>query len=96
MWVPMSLYLYAQGDSESAIQIALYSIIVISIIADTFIKPLIIKYIKLELKNSIELNPLLIFFSIVAGLSSFGFWGVVLGPAITSLFISILKFYNKV
>jgi len=96
MWLPMSLYLYANGDSESAIQIALYSIIVISIIADTFIKPLIIKYIKLELKNSIELNPLLIFFSIVAGLSSFGFWGVVLGPAITSVFISILKFYNKV
>jgi len=96
MWAPMSLYLYANGDTSSAIQIALYSIIVISIIADTFIKPLIIKYIKKELKNSIELNPLLIFFSIVAGLSSFGFWGMILGPAITSVFISILKFYNKV
>ena len=96
MWLPMSLYLYATGDTSGAIQVALYSIIVISLIADTFIKPLIIKYIKLELKNSIELNPLLIFFSIVAGLSTFGFWGVILGPAITSLFISILKFYSKV
>ena len=96
MWLPMSLYMYANGDTNSAIEIALYSIIVISLIADTFIKPLIIKYIKLELKNSIELNPLLVFFSIVAGLSTFGFWGVILGPAITSLFISVLKFYNKV
>jgi len=96
MWLPMSLYLYAKGDIDSAIQLALYSIIVISLIADTFIKPLIIKYIKLELNNSIEINPLLVFFSIVAGLSTFGFWGVILGPAITSLFISILKFYNKV
>jgi len=96
MWIPMSLYMYAHGDAKAALQIAIYSIVVISIIADTFIKPLIIKYIKLELKSSIELNPLLIFFSIVAGLSSFGFWGVVLGPAITSIFISILKFYNKV
>ena len=96
MWIPMSLYLYANGQSDEAIQVALYSVIVISIVADTFIKPLIIKYIKLELNNSIEINPLLVFFSIVAGLSSFGFWGVILGPAITSLFISILKFYNKV
>ena len=95
MWVPMSLYLYANSHSKEAIEIAVYSIVVISIIADTFIKPLIIKYIKLELNNSIELSPLLIFFSIVAGLSTFGFWGVVLGPAVTSLFISILKFYKK-
>ena len=96
MWLPMSLYMYANGDTNAAIEIALYSIIVISLIADTFIKPLIIKYIKLELKNSIELNPLLVFFSIVAGLSAFGFWGVILGPAITSLFVSVLKFYSKV
>jgi len=95
MWVPMSLYLYANSHPKEAIEIAVYSIVVISIIADTFIKPLIIKYIKLELNNSIELSPLLIFFSIVAGLSTFGFWGVVLGPAVTSLFISILKFYKK-
>jgi len=95
MWLPLSLYLYAKGDISSAVEIILYSIIVISVVADTFIKPLIIKYIKMELDNSIELSPLLIFFSIVAGLSSFGFWGVILGPAITSLFISILKFYKQ-
>ena len=94
MWLPLSLYLYANGLTREAIEVALYSIIVISIIADTFVKPLIIKYIKQELNNSIELSPLLIFFSIVAGLSTFGFWGVVLGPAITSIFISVLKFYK--
>jgi len=96
MWLPISLYLYANGHTNEAIEVILYSIIVISLIADTFIKPLIIKYIQKELNNSIQLNHLLVFFSIVAGLSSFGFWGVVLGPAITSLFISILKFYKEI
>ena len=95
MWAPLSLYLYASGHTNEAIEIAVYSVVVISVIADTFIKPLIIKYIKQHLHNSIELSPLLIFFAIVAGLSSFGFWGVILGPAITTLFISILKFYKK-
>jgi predicted PurR-regulated permease PerM len=96
MWLPISLYLYSTGDIKGAIIVALYSVIVISIIADTFIKPLIIDMIKKHMHNKIELNSILIFFSIVAGLSSFGFWGVIIGPAITSIFISILKFYKKI
>jgi len=96
MWIPVSLYAYAIGDTKGAITIAIYSIVVISIIADTFIKPLIIDIIKKHMHNKIELNPILIFFAIIAGLSSFGFWGVIIGPAVTSIFISILKFYKKI
>ena len=95
MWVPLSLYLYAKGDTTGAWGIAIYSIVVISVIADTFIKPLIIEKLKGLLNTTIELNSLLIFFSIIAGLGSFGFWGMLIGPAITTLFLSILKFYKK-
>ena len=96
MWGPVSLYLYANGNTHAAIIVAIYSIIVISIIADTFIKPLIIAFVKKVVGSDTELNSMLIFFSIVAGLSSFGLWGIIIGPAVTSLFISILHFYNKV
>ena len=96
MWGPISLYVYSQGDVKGAIIIAAYSIIVISIIADTFIKPLIIMAIKDFFDTEIEINSLLIFFAIVAGLSSFGLWGIIIGPAITTMFISVLKFYEKV
>jgi len=96
MWGPVSLYLYSQGNVQGAIIVAIYSIVVISIIADTFIKPLIIAWIKRFFDNEVELNSLLIFFSIVAGLSSFGLWGIIIGPAITTMFISVLKFYEKV
>ena len=96
MWGPVSLYLYSQGNVHGAIIVALYSIIVISIIADTFIKPLIIVGVKKFFETEIEINSLLIFFAIVAGLSSFGLWGIIIGPAITTMFISILKFYEKV
>lgn len=95
MWVPISAYEFANGNTATAIIIALYSIIVISIIADTFIKPLIIKYINQKLVHvPTMINELLIFFAILAGLSSFGFWGMILGPAITTLFLSILKLYK--
>ena len=96
MWGPVSLYLYSQGDIKGAIIVAAYSIIVISIIVDTFIKPLIIVGIKKFFDSEIEINSLIIFFAIIAGLSSFGIWGIILGPAITTMFASLLKFYEKV
>jgi len=95
MWAPVSLYFYANGNVNAAVVIALYSIIVISVIADTFIKPFIIAWVKKVFGNDIEFNSLLIFFAIVAGLSSFGLWGIIIGPAITALFISVLKYYEK-
>jgi len=94
MWGPVSLYLYSIGNIKGAIIVALYSIVVISIIADTFIKPMIIAMIKKTFGSEVEINSLLIFFAIVAGLSSFGLWGIIIGPAVTTLFISILKFYE--
>ena len=92
MWLPLALYELSQGNISNAVIIVLYSIIVISIIADTFIKPIIIKFInKKFLKIPAKINELIIFFSIVAGIATFGFWGMILGPAITTFFISLLQ-----
>ncbi len=97
MWLPISLYEgTTTGSYGSAIAIALYSIVVISIIADTFIKPAIIKYInKKVVKKPTNVNELLIFFSIVSGLSTFGFWGMIIGPALVTFFISIMLLVKK-
>ncbi len=95
MWLPLALYEYANGNTGHAVIIALYSIVVISIIADTFIKPVIIKYVgSTMVRATTKMNELLIFFSILAGLSTFGFWGMVLGPAITTFFVSFLRIYS--
>jgi predicted PurR-regulated permease PerM len=96
MWLPFMIYEFAIGNAQSAIFIALYSIIVISIIADTFVKPLIIKWINQQLltENDAKMNELVIFFAIIAGLTTFGFWGMILGPAITAFFLTILKLFE--
>jgi len=94
VWLPVSLYLLSHGDKNGAIIIAIYSIVVIAIIADTFIKPIIIKVIKRDfLHSTLDINELVIFFAIFAGMSSYGFWGIVIGPAITALFIGVAKVY---
>ncbi|MEA1891370.1 MAG: AI-2E family transporter [Campylobacterota bacterium] len=96
MWLPFMIYEFAIGESGNAIFIAVYSIVVISIIADTFIKPLIIKEINSRLlkEDDARMNELLIFFAIIAGLATFGFWGMILGPAITAFFLTILKLFE--
>ncbi len=94
VWLPVSLLAWSNLGSSAAITIALYSIIVISIIADTFVKPVIIKVIKDKfLKSTTNIDELLIFFSILAGMGSYGFWGMILGPAITTFVITTTKTY---
>ena len=94
VWAPVSLYVWTKIDTQTAILIASYSVIVISVIADTFIKPMIIEIIKKDfLKSTLQINSILIFFSILAGMSTYGFWGMILGPAITSFLIAITKVY---
>ena len=94
VWAPVSLYAWTKIDAQAAITIATYSVIMISIIADTFLKPMIIKVIKEDfLKSTVQINSIVIFFSILAGMSTHGFWGMILGPAITAFLIAITKVY---
>ncbi|MDR1284960.1 MAG: AI-2E family transporter [Campylobacteraceae bacterium] len=94
VWLPLSLIEFSNGNTTSALVISIYSFVGIGAV-DNFVKPLIIKYVnKMLLKTPVYFNTLLIFFSIIAGLASFGFWGMILGPAITTFFISLLKLFR--
>ncbi|TKX30562.1 AI-2E family transporter [Campylobacter estrildidarum] len=94
IYIPVSLYEFASNGLNSALVILIYSIVVISFIADTLIKPLIIKWINKKLvKTPTKINELLIFLAMMAGISSFGFWGIILGPAILTFFISTIRMY---
>lgn len=96
IFVPLGLYELASGDIKAAIVIALYTIIVISTIADSFIKPLMIGFINSKLVNNpANISEMLIFFAMIAGMATFGFWGMILGPAILTLFVSVLNIYTR-
>ena len=95
IYVPTALYVLAQGSTSGAIVIMAYCVILISTLADSFVKPLVIKFINSRLvENPANINEMLIFFSMLSGISTFGFWGVILGPAILTLFIAVLNLYD--
>ncbi|MCE7131739.1 AI-2E family transporter [Campylobacter coli] len=94
VYIPISLYEFALSGLGSALVIFIYSVVVISFIADTLVKPLIIKWINEKLvKTPAKINELLIFLAMIAGISTFGFWGIILGPAILTFFISTIRLY---
>ena len=95
VWLPVVGYELYLGNYSYAILITLYSIIVIATLADNGVKPFIISFInRVLIKTPLKINEMLIFFAIIAGLTSFGFWGIVFGPAITALFIALLRVYK--
>lgn len=92
MWVPLALFELYLGNVAAAVFVSLYTVLVISVVADTFVKPVIIEVVnKRLLGKQTKVNSIIIFFAIVAGLSTHGFWGMIIGPAVTALFIAILS-----
>ncbi|RAX58598.1 AI-2E family transporter [Helicobacter monodelphidis] len=96
VWIPLCLYEIYLGNISQSIFLALYSIIVIATIADNVIKPIIIGFIsRVILKSHIKINEMTIFLAIFAGLITFGFWGMILGPTITAFFVALVRLYEN-
>lgn len=96
VWVPLGLYIYWNGNLGVAIFIALYSLIFIGFVIDNVIKPLIIGIVnKTLLSKPVKMNEMIIFIAILAGLASFGFWGIIIGPTISTFFLALLRVYEN-
>ncbi|GAD18900.1 AI-2E family transporter [Helicobacter fennelliae] len=96
VWLPCAFFLYTQSHIIGAIFLALYSLIFIGFFIDNIIKPFLIGIVNRKLLTKpLQINEFIIFFAIFAGLGAFGFWGIVIGPAITAFFIVMLRIYER-
>jgi predicted PurR-regulated permease PerM len=85
VWLPLGLIRIFSGDVAGGIIFLLVSGTFISLL-DNFMRPMF-------LKDRIQLHPLIIFFAILGGVSSFGFNGLILGPMIVILFLTVLDLF---
>jgi predicted PurR-regulated permease PerM len=86
IWLPIAIYLIVIGEMAKGIFLIIWGGVFISQI-DNLIKAFIIK-------GKAEVHPIFIIFSILGGIAIFGFWGVVFGPLIISLAVTILHIYE--
>jgi predicted PurR-regulated permease PerM len=86
VWFPATIYLLLTGFYLKAAILLVFGILIISQI-DNFLRPLFIS-------GKTHIHTLILLFSILGGLSVFGFLGFILGPILMSLCVSILELYR--
>jgi predicted PurR-regulated permease PerM len=87
LWVPIAVYLFLSGHSWSGVGLALYCIIVFTVVENGFRIAV--------LKRLGDTHPLITFFGVLVGLEIFGFVGIIFGPLLISYFILLVKIYRS-
>jgi len=94
VWFPVGMFMIVDGLRTGntgqviiAIALIVYSAIIINVI-DTTIRPKI-------MKDTVNIHSLLTIFSVVGGLTIFVPMGILYGPIIIVMFLSIMDIYNK-
>jgi predicted PurR-regulated permease PerM len=85
-YVPMGLYYLLAGNIWPGVFILLWGVFIISTV-DNIVRAYMIK-------DGAEINPIFVLFSILGGVLLFGFWGVILGPLLVALAVTILDIYE--
>ncbi|AFV96634.1 MULTISPECIES: AI-2E family transporter [unclassified Sulfuricurvum] len=96
VWIPIALNEYFHGNIFNAVIIAIYSWAMLAFFIDNIIKLVILNFVNRTLsEGKSRMNEFLIFFSIVGGLATFGFWGFIFGPAIVAFAVTTLRMLRK-
>ncbi|MDR1429344.1 MAG: AI-2E family transporter [Spirochaetaceae bacterium] len=85
VWIPLGLVKIATGDVIGGLVFMGICAGTVSIM-DNILRPLF-------LHDRIKLHPLVIFFSILGGILAFGFDGLILGPVVVVLFLTVLDLF---
>jgi len=88
VWVSITIYLFMEGAVEKGIILAIVGIFGISLI-DNILKPIIIG-------GRTKMPVLVIFFSIFGGIKLFGLIGLIMGPLVLALFVSLIEIFRSV
>lgn len=82
-----ALILYVTGHPYMAIFLAAWGVVIVGLV-DNVIKPLLIR-------RGMEVHGAVVFFSLLGGLATFGAIGLLVGPLVVSMFLSLLSMYHR-
>lgn len=86
VWLPASIILMLNGQLWEGLFIFFFGLLFISLI-DNLLRPKLVG-------EDTQMHPLLVFFATLGGLILFGPTGIILGPVILALFITVLEIYS--
>jgi predicted PurR-regulated permease PerM len=87
VWVPAVITLVAQGDTGTAVLLALWCVVLVAG-SDNLVRPLIIS-------NTSDASTLLVFTGLLGGVTAFGPSGIFLGPLLLTLVAALLRYAGE-
>jgi len=87
VWVPLVIYLALTGNWVAAIGLLAYCALLL-INVDNVIRFLLQKKLA-------DTHPLITVFGVILGLKIFGFWGVIFGPLLLSMFFLLVNIFKR-
>ena len=91
VWAPATAYLFFRADHGGPmwkpIVMLLWGVVVVSLI-DNVVRPLV-------MSGGTKLSALVLFFAIIGGLQAFGFIGLLLGPLVFALLVTVVHLYKR-
>lgn len=87
VWVPLTIYLFATGQTAHGIGLGIYSLIITGNV-DYVARITLLKKIG-------DVHPLITILGVIIGLSMFGFLGLIFGPLLISYFLVMVKIYRN-
>jgi predicted PurR-regulated permease PerM len=87
VWVPIVVYLALTGNWIATVGLLAYCLIIL-INIDNLIR-LILQ------KKMADTHPLITVFGVILGLKFFGFWGIIFGPLLLSMFFLLIDIFKK-
>lgn len=86
IWIPLVIGLFLGGDIISGVGLLIYGSLIIGSIDN--VARLLLQ------KKLASIHPLITLFGVFIGIPMFGFWGVIFGPLLLSLFMLFLNMYR--
>lgn len=86
VWVPIAIGIILKGEIASGIGVALYGLFIIGGV-DNVARLLLQKVMA-------DIHPLITIFGVIIGIPMFGFWGLIFGPLLLSLFVLLFNMYR--
>lgn len=87
VWGVITLYLFIQGEVWKGVILLLVGVFGISMV-DNVLKPVLIG-------ARTRMHILVIFFSVLGGINLFGLIGLILGPLVVALFVSVVEIFRN-
>ena len=95
VYIPVVALELLAGHYVSAIVILIFVWVVMGFFIDNILRLIFIGFLKKLFGFKYTMNEILILLAILAGISTFGFWGLIIGPSVLALTLATANLYSS-